>query len=250
MAACGRGGSSGSDLKIERKVPVSPSSPLAPVSRPAVSPVAHSWYRRSGKRLFDVVVGTAMFLVLLPLMTVTAALVACFLGRPVFFRQARPGKDGKPFEMVKFRTMTDARDANGTLLPDDQRLTRLGRWLRASSLDELPELINVLRGEMSLVGPRPLLLRYLDRYTPEQFRRHEVPPGITGWAQVKGRNAISWDQKFAYDLWYVDHYGFWVDIGILIRTALRLVMPTGISAAGHATMPEFLGNDDNPMAKD
>ena len=209
-----------------------------------------TWYRRRGKRLFDLAVGSAMFLLLLPLMTVTAVLVACFLGRPVLFRQARPGRSGQRFEMIKFRTMTDARDSEGNLLPDDQRLTRLGRWLRASSLDELPELINVLRGEMSLVGPRPLLLRYLERYTPEQFRRHEVPPGITGWAQVNGRNAISWDQKFAYDLWYVEHYSMGVDLAILARTALRLVVPSGISADGHATMPEFFGNDGKASEPD
>jgi lipopolysaccharide/colanic/teichoic acid biosynthesis glycosyltransferase len=165
------------------------------------------------------------------------------LGTPVFFRQQRPGLHGKPFRMVKFRTMTDARDAQGNLLPDAERLTRFGKFLRSSGLDELPELWNVVKGDMSLVGPRPLLMQYLDRYTPEQARRHEVRPGVTGWAQVNGRNAISWEQKFAYDLWYVDNLSFWLDLKILWLTVRKIIVREGISQAGQATMEEFMGND-------
>ncbi len=193
----------------------------------------------------DLVIGGAMSVLLAPVLLVTALLVAWRLGRPVLFRQERPGLEGQPFEMVKFRSMTDARKENGQLLPDEQRLTKLGRFLRASSLDEFPELWNVLRGNMSLVGPRPLLIQYLGRYSTEQFRRHATRPGITGWAQVNGRNAISWDEKFAHDLWYVDNYSFWLDVKILFRTALKLIVPSGIAAAGHATMPEFQGNQSD-----
>jgi lipopolysaccharide/colanic/teichoic acid biosynthesis glycosyltransferase len=164
------------------------------------------------------------------------------LGSPVLFSQVRPGLHGKPFRMYKFRTMTDARDADGNLLPDAERLTDFGKWLRASSLDELPELINVLRGEMSLVGPRPLLMEYLPLYSPEQARRHEARPGITGWAQINGRNAISWDDKFALDVWYVDHQGVWLDVRILALTVWRVLRREGISAAGEATMPKFTGS--------
>ena len=160
----------------------------------------------------------------------------------MLFRQTRPGLHGQPFEMVKFRTMTDARDADGHLLPDAERLTSFGRFLRGASLDELPELWNVLRGEMSLVGPRPLLMRYLGRYTPEQARRHAVRPGITGLAQVSGRNALSWDEKFALDLEYVDRVSFGLDVRILLRTLAKVVRREGISAGQHATMPEFMGN--------
>ncbi len=164
------------------------------------------------------------------------------LGSPVLFTQVRPGLHGKPFRMVKFRTMTDARDATGALLTDAQRLTPFGRFLRASSLDELPELWNVLRGEMSLVGPRPLLMEYLPLYSPEQARRHKVRPGITGWAQVNGRNAISWADKFALDVWYVDNHSLWLDLRILWLTVRKVVVRDGISAEGEATMPRFEGD--------
>lgn len=163
------------------------------------------------------------------------------LGRPVFFRQTRPGLRGQPFNMVKFRTMTGARGPDGQLLPDSQRLTSFGRFLRATSLDELPELWNVLKGDMSLVGPRPLLMEYLPLYSPEQGRRHEVRPGITGWAQVNGRNALSWDDKFRLDVWYVDHGSLWLDIKILWLTVRKVLVREGISAVGEATMPRFRG---------
>ena len=173
-------------------------------------------------------------------------LLICFirwkLGSPVLFSQMRPGLHGKPFRMVKFRSMTDSRNSKGELLPDAQRLTPFGRFLRSSSLDELPELWNVLRGDMSLVGPRPLLMEYLPLYTPEQARRHEVRPGITGWAQVNGRNAISWADKFALDVWYVDHRSLWLDVRILWRTVSKVLVRDGISAEGHATMTPFRGN--------
>ena len=164
------------------------------------------------------------------------------LGSPVFFRQKRPGKQAVIFELIKFRTMTDARDSAGNLLPDAQRLTSFGRWLRATSLDELPELFNVLKGEMSLVGPRPLLIQYLGRYTPEQSRRHNVFPGLTGWAQVNGRNALSWEEKFKLDVWYVDHPSLWLDLRIMALTLKKVLLREGISAAGDATMPEFMGS--------
>jgi lipopolysaccharide/colanic/teichoic acid biosynthesis glycosyltransferase len=164
------------------------------------------------------------------------------LGSPVFFTQVRPGLHGRPFKMVKFRTMTDERDPDGHLLSDAVRLTPFGRWLRATSLDELPELWNVLKGNMSLVGPRPLLMEYLPLYTPEQTRRHEVSPGITGWAQVNGRNSISWEDKFELDVWYVEHRSLWLDIKILWLTVRKVVMRDGISAAGEATMPRFTGS--------
>lgn len=166
------------------------------------------------------------------------------LGSPVFFRQVRPGMHGKPFEMVKFRTMTDARGPDGALLPDADRLTPFGRFLRASSLDELPELWNVFKGDMSLVGPRPLLMEYMPLYSAEQARRHQVRPGITGWAQVNGRNALSWDDKFALDVWYVDHRTMWLDIKILWLTVKKVIIKEGISAAGEATMPKFTGTNN------
>lgn len=195
-------------------------------------------------RVFDLVLSLCAITLLSPLLLVLAVLVRVAHGSPVLFRQRRPGLAGVPFLMYKFRTMTDQRDSRGQLLPDAQRLTRLGRFLRSSSLDELPELLNVLRGEMSLVGPRPLLMQYLDRYTPEQARRHGVRPGITGWAQVNGRNALSWDEKFALDVWYVDHRSLWLDLKILWLTILRVVQRHGVSADGHATMPEFMGGDE------
>lgn len=165
-----------------------------------------------------------------------------FLGAPVFFRQKRPGKEGKVFDLIKFRTMTEERDAVGNYLPDEMRLTAFGKFLRKTSLDELPECWNVLKGEMSLVGPRPLLVQYLERYSSEQARRHEVRPGITGWAQVNGRNAISWEEKFRLDVWYVDNQSLLLDLKILMLTALRLIRPTGISGEGHVTKEEFKGN--------
>ena len=194
------------------------------------------------KRLFDLLASTiGLFILAVPL-ALLALQVRRKLGSPVLFTQVRPGLHGKPFRMVKFRTMTDARDASGSLLPDAQRLTSFGRFLRASSLDELPELWNVLCGEMSLVGPRPLLMEYLPLYSAEQARRHEVSPGITGWAQVNGRNAISWADKFALDVWYVDHRSLWLDINILWLTVRKVLMRDGISAAGEATMPKFEGD--------
>jgi sugar transferase EpsL len=193
------------------------------------------------KRLLDLLLIILSAPLWLPVFLVTAGAVAVTLGRPVLFRQARPGRGGRVFEMLKFRTMTEDRDAGGELLPDADRLTRFGRWLRASSLDELPELINVLKGDMSLVGPRPLMVRYLPRYTAEQARRHQVPPGITGWAQINGRNAISWEEKFRLDVWYVDHRSLRLDLQILALTVWKVVSRHGISADGEATMPEFRG---------
>jgi sugar transferase EpsL len=196
------------------------------------------------KRLFDLLAVTLGLLILAPILLILAALVAYFHGLPVFFRQERPGYRAKPFHILKFRTMTNARDAAGSLLPDAERLTPFGKFLRATSLDELPELLNVLRGEMSLVGPRPLLMQYLPRYSPEQARRHHVLPGITGWAQVNGRNAIGWQQKFALDVWYVDNWSFWLDIKILFLTIFKVFRREGISQQGHATMEEFMGNTE------
>ena len=193
------------------------------------------------RRWFDVLAGSAALVVLLPVLLGCAVAVRLKLGSPVLFSQVRPGLNGKPFRMYKFRTMTDARDAHGVLLPDHVRLTPFGRWLRGSSLDELPELLNVLKGDMSLVGPRPLLMEYLRLYSPEQARRHEVRPGITGWAQINGRNAISWDEKFALDVWYVDNRSLWLDIRILALTIWKVLRREGISAAGEATMPKFTG---------
>ncbi len=194
------------------------------------------------KRLFDFFLSVCGLLLCVIPFLVIYWLIQRKLGRPVLFTQVRPGLHGKPFKMVKFRTMTDARDANGGLLPDAQRLTSFGRFLRASSLDELPELWNVLRGEMSLVGPRPLLMEYLPLYSPEQARRHEVRPGITGWAQINGRNAISWADKFALDVWYVDNRSLWLDVRILWLTVRKVLVRDGISAAGEATMPRFEGD--------
>lgn len=194
------------------------------------------------KRVFDLcLVLLALTGLSLPLLLL-AWVVRRKIGSPVFFRQMRPGLHGQPFEMIKFRTMTDERGPDGKLLPDADRLTPFGRWLRASSLDELPELWNVLKGDMSLVGPRPLLMEYLPLYSPEQARRHEVRPGITGWAQVNGRNAISWEQKFALDVWYVDNHSLWLDIKILWLTVKKVLVRDGISAAGEATMPKFTGS--------
>jgi sugar transferase EpsL len=195
------------------------------------------------KRLFDLLVTLVGMSVALPVMGGIALLLRIKEGRPLLFRQARPGLHGQIFTVYKFRTMRHALDAQGQLLPDSARLSRLGRILRASSLDELPELFNVLRGEMSLVGPRPLLVAYLDRYSPEQARRHNVLPGITGWAQINGRNTISWEDKFRLDVWYVDHWSLWLDVRILALTVWKVLKREGISQPGRATMDEFKGKN-------
>lgn len=198
------------------------------------------------KRLTDLVLSVPGFLLILPVLALSAVMVRVKLGSPVLFRQVRPGLRGKAFTLYKFRTMVDARGAEGRLLPDEVRLTGFGRFLRSFSLDELPELINVLRGEISLVGPRPLLMAYLDRYTPEQARRHEALPGITGWAQVNGRNAITWEQKFALDVWYVDHWSLGLDFKILAMTLVKTLAREGISPAGQPTVDEFMGPRSRP----
>lgn len=194
------------------------------------------------KRLFDMALAVPGWFFLSPVMLLGCVLVRVTMGAPVFFRQVRPGLDGKPFTILKFRTMSNAVDEEGRLLPDGERLSRLGRFLRATSLDELPALWNVIKGDMSLVGPRPLLMQYLDRYTPEQARRHEVKPGITGWAQVNGRNILSWAEKFKLDVWYVDHWSLALDLKIIGMTVVKVLKREGISAMGHATMPEFTGH--------
>lgn len=196
------------------------------------------------KRVFDLVLVVLSAPVWCPLMLVTMLMVRVRLGGPVFFMQGRPGRSAVIFNLVKFRTMTDARDPDGKLLPDAERLPAFGRWLRSTSLDELPELWNVLKGDMSLVGPRPLLVQYLDRYTQEQHRRHEVPPGLTGWAQVNGRNAVSWERKFVMDVWYVENRTLWLDLRIIWQTVWQVVSRRGISARDEATMQEF-----NPARK-
>jgi len=193
------------------------------------------------KRTIDVAVAAALLVLAAPVMLVVAVLIRWRMGRPVLFRQVRPGQGGRPFTLLKFRTMRDATGADGRPLRDAERLTPLGRRLRRLSLDELPQLVNVLRGELSLVGPRPLLVQYLDRYTAEQARRHEVKPGITGWAQVHGRNALLWEDKFALDVWYVDHWSVGLDLRILLLTLAMVLRGEGISHAGDATMPEFTG---------
>ena len=196
------------------------------------------------KRLIDIVGALIGLLLLSPVLLVVVLLIRLQMGNPVLFKQQRPGLHGKPFFMYKLRTMSDAKDENGELLSDEKRLTWLGNFLRKSSIDEFPELINVLKGEMSLVGPRPLLMQYLPLYTSEQNRCHDVKPGLTGWAQINGRNAISWEQKFVYDVWYVDHRSFWLDVKILFLTVWKVVRHDGISANDHATMPAFTGNED------
>jgi len=195
------------------------------------------------KRLFDIIASASGLIFLSPVFLILIYLIRKNLGEPVFFTQERPGKDGKPFKMIKFRSMRDAVDKDGNPLPDSERLTPFGKKLRATSLDELPELWNVLKGEMSLVGPRPLLMSYLPLYNEYQNRRHEMRPGVTGWAQVNGRNALSWDEKFAHDIWYIDHYSFWLDMKILFLTVKKVFIKEGISAEGEATMPYFTGND-------
>lgn len=199
-------------------------------------------YQRFGKRLFDLTVAGLALVLLSPLMLVLALLVRLKLGAPILFSQQRPGLGGSPFMLRKFRTMTDARDASGKLLPDAERLTAFGRFLRSTSCDELPELWSVLKGEMSLVGPRPLRMEYLALYTPEQARRHEARPGITGWAQIHGRNGQDWEERFRLDVWYVDHCSFWLDLQILWRTVATVLKREGVSAEGHVTMPRFTGS--------
>jgi lipopolysaccharide/colanic/teichoic acid biosynthesis glycosyltransferase len=199
---------------------------------------------RFPKRLFDLLVTTLGLIIILPLMLVLSLLVWIFLGTPVLFRQQRPGYKGRPFITYKFRTMTDRCGPDGNLLPDPERLTPFGRFLRSTSLDDLPQLFNVLRGEMSLVGPRPLLMQYLKRYTPEQMRRHDVLPGITGLAQINGRNTLDWENKFRMDVWYVDHWSLWLDTKILILTPWKVFKREGINQPGHVTAEEFKGSDD------
>lgn len=193
------------------------------------------------KRLFDLLVSAALLGMLAPLLLVLSVLVCVAIGRPVLFAQQRPGLHGRPFRIYKFRTMSTARDAAGELLPDVERLGPIGTLLRRLSLDELPQLFNVLKGDMSLVGPRPLLMEYLPRYSAEQMRRHEVHPGITGWTQVNGRNALSWEEKFALDVWYVDHRSFWLDLRILAMTVKRVFSGAGVSKEGHVTTEKFRG---------
>ncbi len=198
---------------------------------------------RFSKRLFDLLATTLGLIITLPLMLVLFLLVWIFLGTPVLFRQQRPGYKRRPFITYKFRTMTNRCEPDGNPLPDSERLTPFGRFLRSTSLDDLPQLFNVLRGEMSLVGPRPLLMQYLERYTPEQMRRHDVLPGMTGWAQINGRNALDWQEKFRLDVWYADHWSFWLDMKILILTPWKVFKREGINQPGHVTAEEFKGSD-------
>lgn len=207
-----------------------------------VAPERGAWHTL-GKRVFDIVVSALALVVLSPVLLAIWLLVRRKLGKPALFRQIRLGKNAEPFEMIKFRTMRDAIGPDGAPLPDSERLTPFGRWLRATSLDELPELWNVLKGDMSLVGPRPLLMEYLPLYSPEQARRHEVRPGVTGWAQVNGRNALTWERKFELDVWYVDRYNPWLDLKILLLTVGRIIRKDGISAPGSATAERFTGSD-------
>ena len=202
------------------------------------------------KRVFDLVLSSFALLLLSPLLVLLVLLVRWRLGSPVLFKQVRPGLHGHPFTIYKFRSMTGERGADGELLPDEVRLTPFGKFLRSSSLDELPELFNVLKGDMSLVGPRPLVMVYLERYSSEQARRHDVLPGITGLAQVSGRNAISWQERFAFDVWYVDNMSLWLDLKILWRTVLKVLKRDGINAEGHATTHSFMGNEETPRTSD
>jgi lipopolysaccharide/colanic/teichoic acid biosynthesis glycosyltransferase len=204
---------------------------------------AQQGWRLAVKTLIDRGAAAAGLFATAPVLLPAMAAVRITMGSPTLFAQERPGRGGRPFKLYKLRTMREARDGQGKLLPDEQRLTTLGRFLRSTSLDELPQLWNVLRGDLSLVGPRPLLMRYMERYTPEQARRHNVLPGITGWAQINGRNALSWTEKFAFDTWYVDHWTLLLDVKILAKTLLSVVRRQGISSQGHPTMPEFVGTD-------
>jgi sugar transferase EpsL len=211
--------------------------------------MAEQEFTRGLKRALDVTVSMLTLMILSPVMLVVGMLVRWQMGRPVIFRQQRPGYKGIPFNALKFRSMTDQRDERGVLLPDADRMTRLGAFLRRSSLDELPQFWNVLRGDMSLVGPRPLLMQYMDRYSPEQGRRHLVPPGITGWTQVNGRNDLAWEQKLALDVWYVDHWSLALDLRILTITVWKVLTGEGIAAEGSATMPEFMGTESGTPEK-
>ena len=202
----------------------------------------------TARRVVDLVAATLILVLAAPVMLVVAVLIFCCMGRPVLFRQVRAGHRGKPFTLIKFRTMREARSPSGRPLPDAQRLTRLGRILRSTSLDELPQILNVLWGDMSLLGPRPLLVEYLDRYNPEQARRHDVKPGLTGWAQAHGRNSLSWEEKFELDVWYVDNRSLWVDAWIVLCTVWQVLRRKGVSHAGAATMPEFTGSDRKASA--
>ena len=206
-------------------------------------------FTRGLKRALDVTVSIVTLIILSPVMLVVGMLVRWQMGRPVVFRQQRPGYREVPFNALKFRSMTDQRDERGRLLPDTDRITRLGAFLRRSSLDELPQFWNVLRGDMSLVGPRPLLMQYLERYSPEQARRHLVPPGITGWTQINGRNDLAWEQKLALDVWYVDHWSLALDLRILTITVWKVLTGEGIAAEGSATMPEFMGTESRTSEK-
>ena len=201
------------------------------------------------KRLFDFVFSLIALIVLFPILVFISALIAFADGFPVFFTQIRPGKDGNPFKLIKFRTMKDIQSHSGVNFKDDDRITKLGNFLRKKSIDELPELFNVLKGEMSIVGPRPLLMQYLERYSKEQARRHEMLPGITGWAQVNGRNAISWEEKFRLDVWYVDNWSFWLDIQIIFKTIWSALKGEGISPDGQKIMDEFMGNRENQITE-
>ncbi|USL25729.1 sugar transferase [Priestia megaterium] len=199
------------------------------------------------KRIFDFIVALLALILLSSVMLIVALLVRINLGRPIIFKQKRPGTFGKPFYVYKFTTMTNKKDSSGNLLPDSMRLTRFGKILRKLSLDELPQLVNVIKGDISLIGPRPLLMEYLELYTPEQARRHEVRPGITGWAQVNGRNAISWEEKFKLDVWYVENQSFWLDMKILFLTVMKVFKSEGINQNGHVTMEKFRGSADKSM---
>ena len=201
------------------------------------------------KRLFDMITASFLLVIFAPLMICTALIIRVKMGKPVLFRQLRPGFKGKPFYLYKFRTMTEAVDREVKISEDRQRLTSTGRWIRKYSLDELPQLINVLKGELSFVGPRPLLMAYLDRYTAEQARRHNVKPGITGWAQVNGRNTLTWEDKFAMDVWYVDNLSIWLDLKIMVLTLFKVLKAEGISKDGSATMTEFMGYADDVEGK-
>jgi len=196
-----------------------------------------------GKQVFDLLISLAVLVILFPILLLISILLLAVDGLPLIFCQDRPGLGGKIFRIYKFRTMKAARRSSGALLPDEERITGFGKFLRRTSLDELPELFNVIKGEMSLVGPRPLLVQYLGRYSPEQARRHEMLPGITGWAQINGRNAITWDEKFLLDIWYVDHWSFWLDIRIILLTVWKVLSGEGISQPGRATMDEFMGDE-------
>ncbi len=197
------------------------------------------------KRMFDLLVTSLALILLSPLILIIAILARLLLGMPILFRQQRPGYKGRPFAIYKFRTMTDARDSHGILLPDSARLTRFGAFMRSLSLDELPELFNILRGDMSVVGPRPLLMEYLPRYSPEQMRRHDAHPGLTGWAQVNGRNATDWPTRFALDVWYVDHWSFWLDMKIILLTIWKVIRRENVNQPGQATVEYFMGNEES-----